>query len=334
MKENKNNEKQSQFTCRLKFLSGIAERNSSKIIFSLFFLTVIQSVVSMIFLGPAFVFASKNLENIFSKAAVYALLFADVFLLFMLYGSFSILLLRIVRRQFVSLGFLFYTFRKFKNYAPVALIASVNVALIFVAVKFIFKVLLHFEPDFFVYFQGIFGEYAEIYIVSAVLVILVFVCLYSFIFLFQYRYDNPEQKILSVFSKSRKLAKGKFFKIVGFALVSSGKNLVPAVFYFGVALSLSKEEGSSFMQIFSFIFDFLYFINMFKALALIYLSVPVFYESLTDSSFFDDEENCNEVRDMESDETNAGMIPDFAEDECLPEENPEENQDENSTQEE
>lgn len=321
MKENKNNEKQSQFTCRLKFLADIAERNSSKIIFSLFFLTVIQSIVSMIFLGPAFVLGAKGLENIFSKAAVYALLFADIFLLFMFYGSFSILLLRIVRRQFVSLGFLFYTFRKFKNYAPVALIASVNLALIFVAVKFIFKVLLHFEPDFFVYFQGIFGEYAEIYIVSAVLVLLIFVCLYSFIFLFQYRYDNLEQKILSVFFKSRKLARGKFFKIAGFALVSSGKNLVPAVFYFGVALSLSKQEGSSFMQIFSFIFDFLYFINMFKALALIYLSVPVFYESLTDSSFFDDEENCNEANGTESNETSVEMIPDFSENECPPEEN-------------
>ena len=56
--------------------------------------------------------------------------------------------------------------------------------------------------------------------------------------------------------------------------------MILAAFYFGITLSFSAAQKGGVIQFFSLIFDFLYFINFYKALSLMSLAVPFFYENL------------------------------------------------------
>lgn len=251
----------------------------SRTFFSLFTVALLQSAVSACFIVPSYFLLAR--ENSGTAHFVFAalLIFAAVFLWILIQGGFCILILRIVRKQFVTIGYIFYPFRKFKLFAPLAFLGALVLALIFAAVRFAFKLILKLNPDAFSKLNEMFGEAGGVFAVAAVLLLPALLALFGMIFAFQFKFDNPNMSALKALNLSRRYAFRNFFRIAGFAILAGGADFLKACLY--LVISLSFTGTSNFISgVFSFLFDFLYFLAVYRALARVCISVEIFYDEL------------------------------------------------------
>lgn len=258
----------------------VARRNLNKIFFTLFLIVILESLCSAAFIGTSFFLNSQEEISGAGSFLSYLLMFCGVFFWFMFLGGFSVMLLRMVRNEFVTVGFLFYGFRKFRQIAPAAflytLLTGLCAAVTAGAMYFVSKA----NPGFIPLLQAQFGERAFFYLLLIFSFVLFFLLCFPQVFLFFLRYDNPKRNVVSLGFLSTKLLLKNVFRFIGFVLTACGRNLILAVFYFGITLSFSAAQKDSVFQFFSLVFDFLYFVNFYKALSLASLAVPFFYEEL------------------------------------------------------
>ena len=257
----------------IKKLTPVAQKNLGKTFFTLFLMVILESLCS------AVVVASMYFLNE-QKVLLYCALFAGIFLWFLILIGFGVMLLRMARGKFVTLGYLFYGFRRFRQFGPVALVHTVLTALsVFVSVL-VLLALKKADSDILTVLTQRYGENSPM-IFTVGLSVLVFLLLQlPQIFLAFLRYDNPNKPVFLLSLESTLTFFRKFFKLFGFVFLAGGRNLFLAAFYFAVTLAISGKEDSMVVQIFSVLFDFLYFINIYKAVSLMALSLPVFYEDL------------------------------------------------------
>lgn len=248
----------------------VARKNLNKTFFTLFIIVILESLCSALFVGTSLLLNSMQ-DSFAVTFFSYALMFCGIFFWFLILSGFATMLLRMARDEFVTIGFLFYGFRRFKQFAPAAflytLLTGISAAVVAGTMYFITKS----NPDFIVNLQSKFGENAFLYLLIIFSFILVFLLIFPQVFLFFLKYDNPNRSVFSLAFLSSKLL---IFKFIGFVFMAGGRNLILAAFYFAAA------HKSGAVQFFSLIFDFLYFINFYKALSLMSLAVPFFYENL------------------------------------------------------
>lgn len=249
----------------------VARKNLNKTFFTLFIIVILESLCSALFVGLLL----NSMQDSFAVTFFsYALMFCGVFFWFLILSGFATMLLRMARDEFVTIGFLFYGFRRFKQFAPAAflytLLTGISAAVVAGTMYFITKS----NPDFIVNLQSKFGENAFLYLLIIFSFILVFLLIFPQVFLFFLKYDNPNRSVFSLAFLSSKLLFKNIFKFIGFVFMAGGRNLILAAFYFAAA------QKSGAVQFFLLIFDFLYFINFYKALSLMSLAVPFFYENL------------------------------------------------------
>lgn len=261
----------------------VARKNLNKTFFTLFIIVILESLCSALFVGTSLLLNSMQ-DSFAVTFFSYALMFCEVFFWFLILSGFATMLLRMARDEFVTIGFLFYGFRRFKQFAPAAflytLLTGISAAVVAGTMYFITKS----NPDFIVNLQSkfgenyflylLFGENAFLYLLIVFSFILVFLLIFPQVFLFFLKYDNPSRSVFSLAFLSSKLLFKNIFKFIGFVFMAGGRNLILAAFYFSAA-----QKGGA-VQFFSLIFDFLYFINFYKALSLMSLAVPFFYENL------------------------------------------------------
>lgn len=251
----------------------VARKNLNKTFFTLFIIVILESLCSALFVGTSFLLNSMQ-DSFAVTFFSYALMFCGVFFWFLILSGFATMLLRMARDEFVTIGFLFYGFRRFKQFALAAflytLLTGISAAVVAGTMYFIPKS----NPDFIVNLESKFGENAFLYLLIIFSFILVFLLIFPQVFLFFLKYDNPNRSVFSLAFLSSKLLFKNIFKFIGFVFMAGGRNLILAAFYFAAA------HKSGAVQFFSLIFDFLYFINFYKALSLMSLAVPFFYENL------------------------------------------------------
>lgn len=310
-------------------MNQVCQKNLGKVIYALFLLTIIESLVTALFLYPAIKIFSDTQENlalgeIQARIIFFVLVFAALVVWLTFQFGFAIMLLRMVRNEPANLGFLFMGFRRFNPAGKVilsfaAIFAAVGIASRFIT-KFLFSKIwpsissafdsisseleqaaessvsasdgiasaadsvssadvssiLPFSPDeaASVLFES--GLFAGIFLVLS------FVVVIHFAFVFHLHFDNPSLKIKELFSKSFKMMKGNVFRLIGFALRAGGKNLLIAIVFALIVTFL--PEGKSGLSILTFLFDLVYFINLYTALVKFYFAVPVLYNELTDDN--------------------------------------------------
>lgn len=251
----------------------VARKNLNKTFFTLFIIVILESLCSALFVGTSLLLNSMQ-DSFAVTFFSYALMFCEVFFWFLILSGFATMLLRMARDEFVTIGFLFYGFRRFKQFAPAAflytLLTGISAAVVAGTMYFITKSNL----DFIVNLESKFGENTFLYLLIIFSFILVFLLIFPQVFLFFLKYDNPNRSVFSLAFLSSRLLFKNIFKFIGFVFMAGGRNLILAAFYFAAA-----QKGGA-VQFFSLIFVFLYFINFYKALSLMSLAVPFFYENL------------------------------------------------------
>lgn len=251
----------------------VARKNLNKTFFTLFIIVILESLCSALFAGTSLLLNSMQ-DSFAVTFFSYALMFCEVFFWFLILSGFATMLLRMARDEFVTIGFLFYGFRRFKKFAPAAflytLLTGISAAVVAGTMYFIPKS----NPDFIVNLESKFGENAFLYLLIIFSFILVFLLIFPQVFLFFLKYDNPSRSVFSLAFLSSRLLFKNIFKFIGFVFMAGGRNLILAAFYFAAA-----QKGEA-VQFFSLIFVFLCFINFYKALSLMSLAVPFFYENL------------------------------------------------------
>lgn len=268
----------------LKTLKAIARKNLSKVFFSLFLIVVLESFISFAFATPALWLFNRTDLAIYSKILAYALLFLGVFLWFMIHSGFSIMLLRMVRQEYFTIGYLFYAFHKFKRFAPVSLLYTVLVAIVSVAIHFALRFLLKSDiPALESFIQKI-GEDGQIIAVLVVLLLVLCVFLYFLIFINNFCYDNPKKSVFYFAKQSIKLVFKQGGRLFVFIFQSGGFYLLRAIFYFFISAFLSSDKNASALKLLALVFNFLYFVSIYKSLSLMFLSIPVFYDDFLHSN--------------------------------------------------
>lgn len=298
-------------------MNQVCQKNLGKVIYTLFLLTIIESLVAAVFLFPAakiFSEAQTSPSVIQSKIILFVLIFAAGIVWLTFQFGFAIMLLRMVRNENTNLGFLFMGFRCFNPAGKVVLSFAAIFAVIGIVSRFITKFLfskiwpaissafgsfsseleaaeqsavqsadsaaeissassvLPFSPEetASIFFES--GLFALIFFVLSLIVII------RFVFVFHLHFDNPRLKIKELFAKSFKMMKGNAFRLVGFALRAGGKNLLTAIVFALIVTFL--PDGKSGLSILTFLFDLVYFINLYSALVKFYFTVPVMYEEI------------------------------------------------------
>ena len=146
----------------------------------------------------------------------------------------------------------------------------------FIVISFLLKPQLKMLEDKF-------GLVVLVSIFIGIILLSILFVLVNFIFVTQIKYDNPEMNAFKCFVKSFVLMKGNVFRFFSFVIRSCGINLVLALFYFGMSLSMNSVKNN-FSSILSFVFDFLYFINIYKAAGRLYFTFPIAYTSLIENN--------------------------------------------------
>ncbi len=264
----------------LQKLKDVSHKNLTKAFVSLFVLVMLQSGISAFFGGGALLLAAKKSEVLHFVFLVYLILFAGIFLWFLLLNGFLVMLYRMVKDEFVTFGFLFYGFRRFRQFAPPAALCTVLTAAASGLMVLIINIAESLNP-------GIINTLSEkvsssmLYLIAGgSVLVLMLLFLFPQIFLVFVRYSNPAWSVFKAAFVSAKLSLSNFFSLILFILRAGGRNMVLASFYFGVGLTFSDDGTSFILKVLSTVFALLYFINIYKAVTLMFLSVPVFYDEL------------------------------------------------------
>lgn len=117
-----------------------------KVIYTLFLLTLLESLCSFVFLFPAIKIFSdaqqaQAIGSLQTKIIFFALLFAALVVWLTFQFGFAIMLLRMVRNENTNLGFLFMGFRKFNPAGKVILSFAAIISAVGIATRFITKAL-------------------------------------------------------------------------------------------------------------------------------------------------------------------------------------------------
>lgn len=265
-----------------KFLYGRMIRSAQKylgrIFISVFLVSLLEFFNSTVFTAGAGWFFTRISESPYYHTCGLILFACGIFVLFLIQSGFSVMLLRMARDQFVTIGYVFYSFRKFKKMGSAALFITSIFVLISAAVRFCVKTFLKDDSAAMNFLVSRLGESGPLFVVSGITLFLMFLAFYILIFLFPAKYDNPDKSVFQCAAISCRIVFRYFFKFPGFVLRVCGSNLILALFYGGMSLYMAESSESPFVYLFSIVFSFLYLKNLLKAYSLASLSVPVFYQ--------------------------------------------------------
>lgn len=259
----------------IKTLNACMLKNMWKALLSFLLMSVLETCIMSAFSIPAMMLFSESGSPILTMLLAVLSLYVGFTLVFMLQYGYQVLLLRLLRGDFVTLGFLFNGFRERRRIARASALFSVGLIVALVICQIIAVVLnLNYGEKIrslsLPLLAGIiFAIYSIISIILLVHFILVWVCLA----------DNPNAKILQTFKMSFKLLKGKCFKLIGFVIFAGGSHLLVALAIFVVTL-LVPTNLTGFAGFLLSVAEFVYFIAAYTAAVRMFMAIPRFYMEL------------------------------------------------------
>lgn len=260
--------------------------NMWKALFSFLLMSVLETIILSAFSIPAMASLSVDGSSggnigslIFSLISIYC---GFVFVMLLQYG-YQVILLRLLRGKFVTLGFLFNGFRERKRIGRASALFSVGFIISFILCQITVLAVNHFYPDF---FKNI--NFTEL--VALVFLLYVFfsiILLIRFAFVWVYLADFPEEKIAAVFKRCFSLLKNHTFKLIGFVLYAGGRRLLTAVAIIILSLFVPEKTEGAAGFLYSII-EVCYFISAYTAAVRMFAAVPLYYLNLTAYKFDSD----------------------------------------------
>lgn len=142
-------------------MNQACSKNIAQVIYTLFLLTLLESLVSGVIVFPGikiFSDAAGTSAEIQAKIIFFALIFAAITVWLTFQFGFAIMLLRMARNEKTNLGFLFMGFRKFNPAGKVILSLAAIISAAAVAARFIAKAIF---SKVFPLFKDFFSEIAS-----------------------------------------------------------------------------------------------------------------------------------------------------------------------------
>ena len=279
-------------------LNQISAQYIGKIMYALFFMSILGTLVSFVILSPIMRLVQNDANMLTIKAATFFLAFVAICAWLTFQFGFAVMLLQMTRRKNTNLGYLFIGFKCFNPAGKVIIAFGALISLLAVVARFAAKfVFLKIKPDFSFEAPSLdslqnVAENTEqlsslatdtLLFLALFLLILLALSLFvliRFVFVFQLHFDNPNRKISELFKKSAKMMHKNVLRLIALALRAGGKQLSVAILL-ALIVNFFPEEKHSGLSVLVFLLDIAYFVNFYTALVRIYLTVPVLYEEQT-----------------------------------------------------
>lgn len=281
-------------------LNQVSSLYLGKIMYALFLMSIMETLASFAVLSPVMRLLSNGANPLVVKGETFLLAFFAICAWLCFQFGFAIMLLKMTRREYTNLGFLFIGFRRLNPAGKVIGTFGGLIAILSLVARFVTKFIFYkINPDFsfdkidlsaLQNADQIAGQpellssvavdmLTLVGIFLGVLFVLGLFVLIRFVFVFQLHFDNPSMPLLQLFKKSSLMMHKNVFRLILFALRAGGKQLFIAVFL-AVIVNFIPESKTSGLSVLVFIIDMIYFINMYTAMVRIYLTVPVMYEEI------------------------------------------------------
>ena len=279
-------------------LNQITSQYIGKIMYALFFMSILDTLVSFVILSPAMRVAQSGASPFTVKAATLVLAFVAICAWLTFQFGFAVMLLQMTRRKNTNLGYIFIGFKCFNPAGKVIVAFGALISLLAVIARFAAKfVFLKIKPDFSFEAPSLdslqnVAENTEqlsslatdtllfLALFLLILLVLSLFVLIRFVFVFHLHFDNPNLKISELFKKSAKMMHKNVLRLILFALRVGGKQLAIAILL-ALIVNFFPEEKHPGLSVLVFLLDIAYFVNFYTALIRVYLTVPVLYEEKT-----------------------------------------------------
>lgn len=263
--------------------------NRGNALFALFLTVLCQTVLSMFFLAPVVFLLMRGGVTFNERLFGYLLVFCALVVQTLFQYGLQVLILRMVRREFVTLGYVFYGFKTIKRTLPLAVAVS---ALIFALALAFFLVArsvvaarldANLGAEALLSAQEILRQLRVPTLLLFALGVLVLVAVgIRFIFVFFLHVDHPGEKLPSLFRKSARLMRKRCFLLIRLALRAGGRNFVIAAVALCVMTGMTAAEGADdgqqlFPAFVGMIVNLVYLVNIYTALLKMYFAAPVLY---------------------------------------------------------
>lgn len=265
-----------------KTLDETADTNGGKLLYSMFLLTILQTAASALLLAPVVRGGARG-------AAALALVLLASLAWILLHFGFTALLLRMVRGEFVTLGFVFYGLKKPRLSLPPALLLLALLSLsLFLSRKFCSFVFAAQMAELSDALRSAPPEEmlsrARLALIPAA-TFLLFTGLFVLIplaLVFHFRLENPEKPLLWAVRRSlgTVFTDLNYFRLPALALLASWKRLLAAL-ALAALMAASSAAGAALVAL---LVNFAYILNSLTATVRIYLSAAVLYVAETDGA--------------------------------------------------
>ena len=293
-------------------LNQISTQYLGKIMVAFFLMSILEAIVSSTILSPAMNIMRQGGSGYAVKSAVLFLCFVSICIFLTFQFGFSVMLLKMSRREYTDLGFLFIGFRRFNPAGKVVIAFALLLSALSVISAFIARfVFLKLKPDFSFDMEKISemdiselqasSEKMSDFLSQAVMDVTAFIGLFllilflffllillRFIFVFQLHFDNPRDSVFALFKRSGQMMHKKLFKFILFAIKAGGKQLLVAV-VLTLVVSFIPAAPASGLSVLVFLLNLICFFNFYTAVLRIYLTVPVMYNWILNPSEPDEE---------------------------------------------
>lgn len=254
----------------LNVLNGCMLFNVGKIVFSMLILNMLESLVESVFLVSA-----GSIYNIFILVIGFFVLTS---IIICLYYGFYVMLFRLLHKEYVTLGYLFIGFKRFKILFDVFLRFALIIFAVAVAISCAI-IYVPFVKHFVSQIMLKFGLLNAISIFSIFIKVIVGLSLFPFCFVFLFLASNPNNKKY-VFRKSVILLRGRKLFFLKMYIAAGGKQLLRAFFiwiFLHILNHIYPSSNSVILTLITSILNFVYIFSLYVAEAKMSLMIPILY---------------------------------------------------------
>ena len=208
---------------------------------------------------------------------------AFVFYKMLSYGL-SVIMARMVEKKYVTIGYLFYGFRK--GAGRIARAGLVYTAAYGCAIAVALVLLKIFEPQVAALSalaeqNGIQGQSVPALLVLAFL-LLVSLLELPFSFVWLVMYNDEKSGVLAAFALAFRRMCGHFFHFIGFELYAGGRDLLAVIVIQAVLLMLPQGDGvPRSVQTLATVLGFAGLVAECRSIVRLYIALPLYYYTLT-----------------------------------------------------
>ncbi len=249
-----------------------------KALFAFFWLAILETLILSFAITPLVLTVHSSNDGLLLVSLLVSIagIVTGVAFIMVLYYGYQILVARMVRDNYVTLGYLFYGFKKHRPLVfRTALVYAVGLLLIFIMCHVLMLVLHEKFSDVCSALSSVQLLWAEIGLFTFVAVI----CYVRFMFVWLCLYDSGGScTVFESYKRSWMLLKGHILHAVGFVLYSGGRYLLMAAVLFVSSFLVAGIliQHTSLL----FIFRLAYITSWYSATVRMFMSIPVYYDAL------------------------------------------------------